>query len=149
MNVSHRTKGTIALVAALPVLLLAGQTAGASPPSLGVVIGGASQSHALVAPDQILPNSNLTRSRTGKVIFVPRQLSTTWSAPTSQACTPDLQEVTVTNKSGQSQDLLYQGQLLETLPKASSTGLCFFGSGTFAFQFHIDGWPSTLTVNVS
>ncbi len=151
MNVAFPVKGMIAVAAAVPALVLGGLPAGATTASLGVVnvAAPANGAHAKIAPNDIPPEVKIIHSQTGALIFTPVTVQGGWSAPTQQTCTTNLESVVVTNRSGQPQDLLYNGQFLETLPKATSAGLCFFGSGVFAFRFNLTGSTSTLKVAVS
>jgi hypothetical protein len=151
MKVVHPLKGMIALAAAVPVLIISGLPAEASTASVGVVneAPAANQSQAVVAPANVVPEVKIIHSKSGPIIFSTVNIDTTWSAPRPQTCTTSLESAIIANRSGQTQELVYNEMPLEKLPTATSAGLCFFGSGVFTFRFKVVGSSETLRVNVS
>ncbi len=138
------TAAAFAVPATFGVLALAG-TAGADSSSVSssVAVEGAAAS-----PVTTLPTSNIKQTTLG-YRFRPAKLTiTSWSSTTVQTCTAKLARAKIVNKTTVSQTVTSKfGNT--TMPAGSSVFVCFYGSGTHTFTYHLSGTTASLRMAVS
>lgn len=132
--------GLAGTVAAAGMLVIPASGAGAAP-RVGAV--SSKPGTAASVPGTTIKGNHSTAT------FKPSKLDTKWSGPTAKTCTKSEWAITVTNSTKSTEKVTYKGQEIGALPAGTSSGICFWGSGTQTFSFGLKGSSGTLAVTVS
>jgi hypothetical protein len=117
-------------------------TAGAQTPPRDEV------SLSLITGASNVPTSTIKKNTDG-VAFHPTSLSATYAGPTQKTCVPKYYGIVISNGTGATRKITYNGAVEGILPAHRSGGICFWGTESQNFVFGLKGPTSTLTVSVS